>query len=238
VCLLGQRASELARTFRGASVMVVSVMALGVAGCGDASEPTSTAATPQGSTTTQAKRSTPGAADFFGATLASTTAGEPGVVVQSVQPQSKSRLKAGDVIIAFNGTPVKGSDDLIRAIGTPKVGEQFTIRVVRGSHRFTLTEVQSPTAYLGANVKDGTGSVKGAVVDSIAANSPAAKADLRPGDVIIAADDTPVGSVDDLLQIIGTHGPGDPIIISVSRGSRELDTTATLATRPTPGAGR
>jgi S1-C subfamily serine protease len=219
-------------------MMAVSVLALGVGGCGDASEPTSTAATQQSSTTTQAQSSTPDAADFLGATLASTTAGEPGVVVQSVQPDSGSRLRPGDVIIAFNGTPVASSDDLIRAIGTPKVGEQFTIKVVRGQHRFTLAEVQSPTAYLGANVKDGTRSVKGAVVDSVAANSPAARTDLQPGDVIIAVDDTPVGSVDDLLQSIGTHGPGDTISISVSRGSRQLDMTATLANRPTPGAGR
>jgi S1-C subfamily serine protease len=234
----GKRAGELVRTVRVPFIVAVSVIVLGVAGCGDASEPSSTAATQQSSTTTQAQGSSPDAADFLGATLASTTAGEPGVVVQSVQRGSRSRLKRGDVIIAFNGTPVASSDDLIRAIGTPKVGEQFTIKVVRGRHRFTLTEVQSPTAYLGANVKDGTRSVKGAVVDSVAANSPAARTDLQPGDVITAVDDTRVGSVGDLLQIIGTREPGDTISISVSRGSRQLDMTASLATRPTPSAGR
>ena len=160
------------------------------------------------------------------------------MVVQSVQPDSKSRLKRGDVIVAFNGTPVASSDELIRAIGTPKVGEQFTIKVVRGSHRFTLTEVQSPSAYLGANVKDATGDVKGAAVVSVAANSPAAATGLQRGDVITAVDDTSVGSVDDLLQAIGTDAPGDTIRISVSRGSRELEMTATLAARPPPGAGR
>jgi putative serine protease PepD len=117
------------------------------------------------------------------------------------------------------------------------VGGQFTIKVVRGSHRFTLTEVQSPTAYLGANVKDGTGSVKGAAVDSVVANSPAAAADLQRGDVITAVDGTPVRSVHDLLQIIATHGTGDTIALSVSRGSRQLEMTVTLATRPASGAG-
>jgi S1-C subfamily serine protease len=215
--------------------MAVSAVTLGVAGCGDASEPDSTASTRQSPTTTQAQTSTPDAADFLGATLASTTAGEPGVVVQSVQPDSKSRLRPGDVIIACNGTPVASSDDLIRAIGTPKVGEQFTIKVVRGQDRFTLAEVQSPTAYLGVQVKDGTRSAKGAVVVSVAANGPAATAGLKRGDVITAVDETRVGRVDDLLQILGTHLPGDTISISVSRGSRQLQVTATPGRRPTSG---
>jgi S1-C subfamily serine protease len=218
-------------------MVAVSVIAIGIAGCGDSSEPSSTAATQQTSTTTQAQSSTPDAADFFGATLTSATAGEPGVVVQSVQPDTKSRLKRGDVIVAFNGTPVASADELTRAVHAPKVGEQFTIKVVRGSHRFTLTEVQAPTAYLGANVKDGTGSVKGAVVDSVTAKSPAAAAGLHPGDVITAVDDAAVASVDDLLQIIGAHLPGDTIDVGVSRGSRQLALTATLAPRPAPGGG-
>ncbi len=41
------------------------------------------------------------------------------------------------------------------------MGEQFKIKVVRGSDRFTLVEVQSPTAYLGADVRDATGAAMG-----------------------------------------------------------------------------
>jgi S1-C subfamily serine protease len=55
--------------------------------------------------------------------------------------------------------------------------------------------------------------------------------------VITAIDDGPVGSVDDLFQIIATHGPGDTVSISVSRGSRQLEVTATFETRRTSGAG-
>jgi putative serine protease PepD len=226
-------------SFSVASAMTASVVVLAVGGCGDSSGPASTEATEaESSTTTQAQGSPPGTADFFGATIASTTAGKPGAVVQSVQPDSKSQLKTGDVIIACNGTRVTSSGDLIEAIGTPKVGEQFTLRVIRGSHGFTLTEVQSPTAYLGAGVKDASGSVKGAEVVTVAANSPAAAAHLQPGDVITAADDAPVRSVSDLLQAIGPHASGDTISLAVSRGSRELTVGAMLTTRPAPDAGR
>jgi hypothetical protein len=103
----GETNERLVRlSFSVALMLAVSVIALGVAGCGDASEPSSTAATQQSSTTTEAQSPTPDVVDFLGATLASTTAGEPGVVVLSVQPDSKSRLKPADVIVAVNGTPV------------------------------------------------------------------------------------------------------------------------------------
>ena len=217
-------------------MVAIWVIALGAGGCGGGSDPTSTAATQTQSSTTAATRNQESdAAGFLGATLTTATAGEPGVVVQSVEPDSKSQLKRGDVIVAFNGTPVASAEELIRAIGSPKVGEQFTIKVVRGSHRFTLTEVQSPSAYLGADVKDATGSVKGAAVVSVAPDSPAAATDLQRGDVITSLDDAAVRNVDDLLQAIGTHGPGNTVRLTVSRGSRELEMTATLAERPSPG---
>jgi S1-C subfamily serine protease len=212
-------------------VACLSLVALGLAGCGDGGEGTSTA-------TTVERPSVPNSADFLGATLTPTTAGEPGVVVQAVQPDSKTRLKPGDVIIGFNGTPVASPDQLSRAIGTPDLGESFTIKVVRGSHRFTLTEVQSTSAYLGANVRDASGSAQGAVVVSVASDSPAATADMRPGDVITSVDGSSVDSVQDLLQIIGTHTPGDRITMKVSRGSRQLDVAAKLAERRAPGTSR
>jgi S1-C subfamily serine protease len=228
-------------SFTLASVLTASMIAIGVGGCGDSGDdptPTSTAPAESSTTTTRAQGSPPDAADYLGATLTSATAGEPGVVVQSVEPDSKSRLKRGDVIVAFNGTAVASPGELSRAIGTPEVGGQFTIRVVRGSHRLTLTEVQSPTAYLGADVKDTTGNPKGAEVVAIAPDSPAVDVGIRRGDVITAVDDTSVRSVRDLLEAIAAYGPGESVTINVFRGSRQLELSPTLAARPTPGAGR
>ena len=223
------------RTSSVVPVIAVLAIALGAGGCGGGNDPTSTAATQtQSSAATATRDQESEAAGFLGATLTTATAGEPGVVVQSVEPDSKSQLKRGDVIVAFNGAPVSSAEELIRAIGSPKVGEQFRIKVVRGSHRFTLTEVQSPSAYLGAEVTDATGEVKGAAVVTVAPNSPAATAELKRGDVITAFDDAPVRSVDQLFQELGTHGPGDTVRLTVSRGSRELEITATLADRPAP----
>ena len=216
--------------------LTISVLVLGVAGCGGGDDSSSTTTQDSSSTTTQAATETltPDPTDFLGAVLAATTAGEPGVVVLTVAPDSLSRLKRGDVIVACNGEPVAGPDELVDCAGSPGINDQFTIRVVRGSHRFTLTEVLSPSAYLGAEVKDATGGTKGAVVVSIAPDSPAAETDLQKGDVISAIDETPVHDSDSLLEAIGSYVPGDEVMVSVNRGSEQLELTATLAPRAEP----
>jgi S1-C subfamily serine protease len=209
--------------------VAVAALVLGVAGCGGGGESTSSSTTPE-STTAQAPVST----HYLEATLSASTAGEPGVVVQSVDPGSTSHLRVGDVIVAVNGTPVATPDELIKIAGEPNAGGHFTIRIVRGTRRFTLTEYESPTAYIGAEVKDAPHGDEGAVVVSVTPGSPAAKAGIEPGDVITAIDATAVASVDDLLDVIATHGPGEKVTVTLKRGSRRLELTATLAERPTP----
>lgn len=214
-----------------ASAATASALALGFAGCGDSGEG-STSNSTETSTTTEAQRPPVDASDLLGATLTAATAGEAGVVVQSIQPTTKTVLRRGDVIVALNGTPVASPDELVAAIGTPRLGRNLTLRVVRGSRRITLTEVPSPTAYLGANVRDSRGADHGAVVVSVAKDSPATASGIRRGDLITAVGNAPVGGVDDLLHAIATQSPGDTVTITVSRGSRKLEVTATLADRP------
>jgi S1-C subfamily serine protease len=218
----------------------VGVAVAVIAGCGGGSESSSTTTTEASSSTSSTTTtSTAGdqTKDFLGASLTAATAGEPGVVVLELQPDTASRLKPGDVIVACNGEPVATPDQLIGCAGKLEIGGQFTIRVVRGSHSFTLAEVQSPTAYLGAEVKDPTGGDKGALVVSVAPKSPAAEADLQKDDLITAIDDAPVSNVKTLLQAIGPHAPGDAVTVAFTRASQALDVTATLASRPDPGAG-
>jgi S1-C subfamily serine protease len=218
-------------------MITASAIALGVLACGGSSDSTSTTSTTTPPTTTSVsstttQSSTPDATVFLGATLTAATAGEPGVVVRSIEPDSLSRLHRGDVIIAVNGEPVATPEELIDAAGGLDIGGKFRIRVVRGSHRFTLEEVQAATAYMGAEIKDATGSIKGAEVVSIAPDGPAAATELKPGDVIVALDDTRVSSSDGLLQAIGTHVPGDTVTLAVARGSDTRQITVTLARRP------
>lgn len=61
-----------------------------------------------------------------------------GVIIEQVtpgQPADKAGLKADDVIIAFNGKPVKDGDDLVSRVSTTPIGSDATVTVDRGGKK-------------------------------------------------------------------------------------------------------
>jgi S1-C subfamily serine protease len=143
-------------------------------------------------------------------------------------------LHEGDVIVEVDGKPVASPEELLDAVGKPELGGQFTIKVVRGDKRFNLTEVQSPTAFLGTQVQDDKA---GAVVVGIAPGSPAAEAGIEEGDVILAVDDASIRNGEDLLQAVGTHSPGDEVVVTVERDGKDVELHATLIENPGASGG-
>jgi S1-C subfamily serine protease len=69
---------------------------------------------------------------------------ESGVVVISVEdlsPGRKAGLRAGDVIIALDGKPVAGVDDLHRLLTDARVGVSSTLTVLRYTEKLELKVV-------------------------------------------------------------------------------------------------
>ena len=60
----------------------------------------------------------------------------------------------------------------------------------------------------------------------LSAGGPAAKAGLRPGDIITAVDGKAVSSSSELIVAIRAHVPGDRIVLTVQRGSGDSRTIA------------
>lgn len=78
---------------------------------------------------------TPELREFFGA------AKDAGVLVSSVTengPAAKAGVRAGDVIIALNGTPVTDYRDLRGAMKGKHAGDSIRLEVVRGKARQTM----------------------------------------------------------------------------------------------------
>ena len=91
--------------------------------------------------------------------------------------------------------------------------------------------------YLGASVKNspadtGSGSSKlipgGVEITSVESNSPAAKAGLRSGDVVIEADGHAVNKSEELNGTVRAAAAGSDLKLKVKRGSSTLDITVTL----------
>jgi C-terminal processing protease CtpA/Prc len=96
---------------------------------------------------------------------------------------------------------------------------------------------ESRGAWLGVGIADAKekserGLKKGVYVSSIYDDSPAMAAGLEEGDVILAVDDETMGGVDDLVQAIKAHEPGDEVSLTVDREGKEQLIIATLAERP------
>lgn len=165
-----------------------------------------------------------------------------GAVVSQVEegsPADKAGVEAGDVILSVDGQPIDGSSDLRNQIGLKRPGSTVSLKLLRDGDERTLRarlakgdsdegSLSSTSApkLAGAKLRALTsadqipGIAKGVFVEDIAAGSPAARAGLRPGDVIVAINQNPVDSVGDVTAALDRAN--GPIALSVVRGSTRL----------------
>jgi putative serine protease PepD len=88
-------------------------------------------------------------------------------------------------------------------------------------------------AFLGI-AGDNLPGAKGAHVNSVASNGPAASAGIRPNDVIVTLDGKAIASMNDLIEFLLQKNVGDRIVVGFLRGGKRLIVTVTLAARPAP----
>jgi len=86
-------------------------------------------------------------------------------------------------------------------------------------------------AFLGVVLRDSS-SQAGATISQVRAGTPAARANLRAGDVITAAGGKPIASASELRAVINAHRPGDTISITYRRGGQSHTVNVKLAARP------
>jgi serine protease Do len=163
-----------------------------------------------------------------------------GALVSEVTPDSpaaRGGVKAGDVVLAMNGTPVESPGDLARAVGLARPGTESTLRVSRRGAEQTLkvTLASAPgeaaPTQLGLAVQpltpemakeSGARAREGVLVTAVEAESPAAAAGIRRGDIILEVESRPVRSVADFEQLTKGLKPGQPLSVRLEREGRAL----------------
>ena len=149
------------------------------------------------------------------------------------------------------GALVNGAGQLVgintaaaQAGSAENVGFSIAIDSALPIIRQLSTEAPSQRAWLGVGAKSVDASVasllglptstRGALVASVFAGSPAAKAGIRQGEVIVSLGGATVASEADLSSAIAAHKPGDVVQVGLlsTQGSRTV--SVTLGTRP-PG---
>ncbi len=159
-------------------------------------------------------------------------------------PADAAGLRVGDVIVEFDGQGIDEWNDLPRVVAGTPVGRKVAVIVVRGGKRTklkvkvgTLEEPQladSPgesggPSVFGLSAQDLTSELAqqlgveegaGVVITDVQPGSPAAKADLRRGDVIVEVDREAVKNVRDLRSKL--ENADERVLMLISRGDATL----------------
>ena len=114
--------------------------------------------------------------------------------------------------------------------GNDGVGFAIPSDAVKSVSDTIITGGKVQHAYLGVTI--GTASSGGAQVSTVKADTPAAEAGLKAGDIITALDGTTIATADDLTAKVSAHQSGDKVTLTIKRSSSSLKITVTLGTRP------
>jgi len=184
-------------------------------------------------------------ADAFG--LKETT----GALITNVfddSPAAEAGLKSGDVIIAYNDAPIKHVRDLPRLVAATPVGNQATLTVLRDGKKRNIKVVigqmkddeqpviaggDSESSSLGLSLTDITPELAqryeleaghGVLITGVAPGSPAAKAELRRGDILLKIGGNEIDSATTARKALKAAKQGRVVPLLIQRGDSVLYT--------------
>jgi len=86
--------------------------------------------------------------------------------------------------------------------------------------------------FLGVSLNERTDGGVGSIIATVQPGSPAEKADIRIGDIVLAVDGEPVNGQAGLVAAIRDRNPGDTIAVELVRDKARVTVSATLVARP------
>jgi serine protease Do len=164
--------------------------------------------------------------------------GSKGALVADVEsggPADRSGLKAGDVIVTLDGTPVPSSEDLPRMVARHAPGTHAKVEIFRNGKRqvvdVTLDELkderasnEEPGAPPSSSTPQGLGieigespNHRGEVVVGRVVSGGAAEGQLAPGDVIVEVNRAPVRRPEDVVVRARETPQGNPVLFKIKR---------------------
>jgi serine protease Do len=200
---------------------------------------------------------------------------ESGVVIEDVRPDGPAAaagLRAGDVVVEFDGERVRSAQQFSRLVQETPPGRATRAIVMRDGKRTELSvtpeagsgrdfridsdrirdeidrafesarsfriEPRGARGPLGAQVQELTpelatyfGAKDGVLIAAVNADSPAAHAGLRAGDVITAVNGATVGSSADLQRSIRTGSETQELTLTIVRDKKESSVAVRLDVR-------
>jgi S1-C subfamily serine protease len=169
-------------------------------------------------------------------------------------PAAQAGLQAGDILTEVDGHPVFSVPRLRWLVAQAEAGTAVTVTYRRDDTTATaeitprkLHAGMPPSphrpahpgtpGYLGVRLQPLTPGLReafdvpedtGALVAEVSPDSPAARAGLRAGDVIVKMDRRTVRAIDDVLRVLDYLGPGEPVKIDIIRDKDRQTISAEL----------
>jgi serine protease Do len=173
---------------------------------------------------------------------------DEGALVAQVLPDSPAArvgLRAGDVIVEYDGHAIAKIGDLPRLVAGTPIGQTATLKVLREGKPLTVTaqiaELPEPEQVaeaahparerLGLAVQPLTPSLAqqlgvpdkaGLAVAGVKDGSPAAEAGIQPGDVIVQVNRKPVRNIAELREALAAQKAGEPTLFQIHRKDASL----------------
>jgi serine protease Do len=157
-------------------------------------------------------------------------------------PAAAAGLAPGDLLLSFDGDPLRLRTDLARRLQQARPGQPVTLRVRRrdGGERtvpITLTEEPDsiPTSLMGRRLPRLACEVRGLTPDLgvvVSRVDRPGDGGLRPGDVIRELNHVPVRTVADVVRVTARLRQGDPVAVLVQRGRLAVYVALTAGVAP------
>jgi Do/DeqQ family serine protease len=148
--------------------------------------------------------------------------------IENSSPAEKAGLALGDIVVSANGKTIRNSHDLRNIIGLLQIGDKVEIEYYRGDEKKETTAIigkQERAQITGDKLHNrlqGTilsntekDQVEGVILEKINTASYAWRIGLRPGDVIVSANQYRVHNLDELKQVVD---PAAGLLLNVQRG--------------------
>jgi serine protease Do len=172
---------------------------------------------------------------------------EKGALVADVTrngPAEKAGIKRGDVIISFDGKEIKEMSELPFIVASTPVNKTVLVEVMRRGKKKSIkvkigeleeeaeakAEIEEKSD-LGMTVEKitpelvrqfGLSERSGLVVVHVEKNSPAEKAGIRPGDILVEIDQEPINELGKYREKLQEYEKGDTILFLVKRKGTTL----------------
>ena len=180
------------------------------------------------------------------------------ISVTSRSPAQKADIAVGDIILSFNGRKIRTPEQLQSDLSGSEVGNEVYMCVAKREYRVTVYVLPEerpsylgplyPAAkafpFLGVTVNEiifggdeakrleEIGKAGGVLVEEVVPGSPAEKAGLQEGDVIMSFNDRKTSTLREFLSDLAGAQAGDQVRMCIMRGDVRMTIPAVLERDP------